>query len=290
MRAIQLLSCPVCGGALSSDGKSFFCVGGARRHTFDVAASGYVNLLPPGRGGNAKSGDDRNMISSRSRFLDGGYYLPVSERSAAIVSRIAAEKGQSGLSFADCACGEGYHTCNIFRLLTEEGFSVCCVGFDASKYGADRAARRARRIEGAQGAVFFGAGNIFRLPVKSRAFDFALSIFAPVAWDEMRRILKEDGRLIVASSGERHLFELRELLYDEPRGASGTVRAPEDFALESEETLSCRVRIDGNEDIISLFGMTPFYYRTSREGAKRLASVDSLEVTVEVKFSVFAPR
>ena len=289
MKATELLSCPVCGRDLSSDGKCLFCVGGERRHTFDIASSGYVNLLPPGKGGNAKSGDDKAMISSRSRFLDGGYYKPISDKVSEIISAIAENQRKNAISFADCACGEGYHTCNIFYSLAEKGFSVCCAGFDASKHGADRAAKRAGRIARSEDDdIFFAAGNIFHLPQKSGSVDYALSIFAPVAWEEMLRIMKGNGRLIVASSGERHLYELREILYDEPRTASGTVRAPDFFCQERVETLSYKITVTGNENVISLFRMTPFCYKTSKEGAGRLGAVDRLDVTVEVKFSVFS--
>ena len=41
-----ILMCPVCGGALSltADGRSAACTGGAKRHLFDFASGGYINL------------------------------------------------------------------------------------------------------------------------------------------------------------------------------------------------------------------------------------------------------
>ena len=74
MRATDLLRCPVCGGRVDADGKTLYCTGGAKRHSFDFASSGYVNLLPPGKSRNAHTGDDKSMISARARFLDKGYY------------------------------------------------------------------------------------------------------------------------------------------------------------------------------------------------------------------------
>ena len=123
--------------------------------------------------------------------------------------------------------------------------------------------------------------------MKDGSFDFALSIFAPISGEETARVLKRDGKLIVASSGERHLFEMREVLYEEPREASGSVRCPEGFALEDEEMLSYRVTVDGNDAVRDLFFMTPFCYKTSIKDMEKLSSVNSLEVTVAVKLSVF---
>jgi len=285
MNALYLLKCPVCGRNVVSDGKSLFCVGGERRHLFDFASSGYVNLLPPGRGKNARTGDDKSMISARARFLDKGYYFNVSNRIGNIISELAENTGKSEISFADCACGEGYHTCNILKTIAENRIDPTALAFDASKHGASYGARRAAKVK-EENKAFFAAANIFSLPVKDSSVDFALSIFAPIAWDESKRILKDDGFLIVASSGEQHLFELRHALYDEPRSATGIVRVPDGFNVVSEETLSYTAKLVCNEDIMNLFYMTPFCYKTSKRDVEKLSSLDSLEVTVEVKLTV----
>ena len=73
MEFSSFLRCPLCGGALSREGGSLFCDGHTgRRHCYDIATAGYVNLLPPGKGGNARTGDDGAMIAARSAFLSGG--------------------------------------------------------------------------------------------------------------------------------------------------------------------------------------------------------------------------
>ena len=282
MRATELLFCPVCGADVASDGAHLFCLG-KRRHVYDVASSGYVNLLPPGRMSNAHAGDDKTMIRSRSEFLDKGYYSKISETAARL---IAPQDGASRIAFADLACGEGYHTVNVINALSAAGVSSTALGFDASKYGAEKGAKRARRLpEGSD--AFFAAANIFSLPVKDSSLDAALCLFAPIPWEESARILKDGGRLAVASSGARHLYELREALYDEPRTASGGVAAQGGFTEVRAETLSYRVTLGSNGDIMSLFRMTPFYYRTSPRDAEKLSRLDSLDVTVEVKFTVY---
>ena len=285
MSVYGLLKCPLCGGDLETDGKSLICTGRARRHLYDFAATGYVNLLPPGKGKNARTGDDKQMISARARFLDKGYYSFFSEKIGKVISAFAKDGSKAGIVLADCACGEGYHTCNILKTIAENGVTPHAVAFDASKHGASYGSRRASRIPGTD--AFFAAANIFDLPLKDGCADFATSIFAPVAWDEMRRILKGDGVLIVASSGERHLYELRELLYDEPREASGEVKHPSFFEEAGCETVSRHVRVEGNGTVKDLFFMTPFCYRTSREDFEKLSSVDALDVTVEVKLTYF---
>ncbi len=64
------LLCPVCGGRLVRKEKAWRC---ENHHCFDVARSGYVNLLPPSASGK-RHGDDKRMVAARTAFLSRGYY------------------------------------------------------------------------------------------------------------------------------------------------------------------------------------------------------------------------
>ena len=44
---------------------------------------------------------------------------------------------------------------------------------------------------------------------------------------------------------------------------------------------------DNNEDIMSLFKMTPYYYRTSKEGIERAAALGTLETRLEFVLGVY---
>ena len=58
----DLIVCPVCGSRLEKNGGSLFCTGEGRRHTFDIASEGYVNLLPPGSYTRLRLCDQLNSI------------------------------------------------------------------------------------------------------------------------------------------------------------------------------------------------------------------------------------
>ena len=64
------LLCPVCGETLVREERVWHC---KNRHSFDVARSGYVNLLPPSASGK-RHGDDKHMVAARTAFLSRGYY------------------------------------------------------------------------------------------------------------------------------------------------------------------------------------------------------------------------
>ena len=73
---IRSISCPFCRSemTMTENGKSLVCKG-QRRHCFDFASSGYVNLAVTHSGG----GDSKAAVRSRSAFLEAGYYEKVSD-------------------------------------------------------------------------------------------------------------------------------------------------------------------------------------------------------------------
>lgn len=313
MDILRYLVCPTCGKPLFRAGSSLQC---EARHTFDVAKSGYVNLLPPGKGKNSRTGDDRSMVDGRMRFLRRGFYSPISDQAASLASAYLPETEEgareeaSPLFFCDMGSGEGFHTCRIAeRLAALTGRPTLALGVDASKYAAERASKLARELrltpkggfsatkesgfpaEGETGSpgisVFFAPANLFHLPVRSHTAVAAFSLFAPVAWEEARRLLREDGVLLVVSSGRDHLFELRQILYESVRLSEEAIPAPEGFSLLERTAVRYPLLLPDPEAVASLFAMTPFFYRSPEEGRKRLLALPRLSVTVDVTCTAY---
>ena len=67
---MSIWKCPVCGSFMQHRGKCWSC---AQGHTFDMARSGYVNLLPANRKHAKNPGDNAVMMRARKRFLDAGH-------------------------------------------------------------------------------------------------------------------------------------------------------------------------------------------------------------------------
>lgn len=293
MTVFDYINCPVCGEELRREGKSLLCVNG---HTFDIAKSGYVNLLPPGKEKNARTGDEKKMVRARVDFLAKNYYSAISDTAASVLEDSLGMTDEP-IAFADMGCGEGYHTCRIAEKLGRDGRGVTALGFDASKYAAECASKLARSkymlpsggvgedTSSALQAYFFPA-NLFHLPLRDHSLDAAVSMFAPIAAEETHRILKKGGVLCVVSSGRDHLIELRRLIYDEVRLSDSLPQTQTGFEKRRCESLTYSVTIE-KEDIEPLFVMTPFYYKTTEEGRARLLSQESLTVTVDVNISVF---
>ena len=55
----------------------------------------------------------------------------------------------------------------------------------------------------------------------------------------------------------------------------------------SDESISYSITLSGRKDIESLFMMTPYAYRTSREDRERLLSLDTLVTEVAFRLLVY---
>jgi 23S rRNA (guanine745-N1)-methyltransferase len=215
---LDILKCPVCGGSVERRERCLAC---ERGHNFDIAKCGYVNMLPPGREKNYRTGDERDMVRARVDFLSRGYYAEISRRFAELLSDILPER--DSYVICDMGAGEGYHTCQIADTVHGKlNKDVLALGFDASKYAAECASKRSRSLgfmpRGGIGeahdsgcAAYFMPGNIFSLPLADSSFDAAVSMFAPIAGEEAARLLGRGGILAVVASGRDHLIEMRKV-------------------------------------------------------------------------------
>ena len=271
----DILRCPVCGGEMARESSSLFC---AKRHCFDIARSGYVTLTRA----SGTSGDDRDMVRSRTAFLDGGSYEKFSDTINSTVSGVLDTVKNTVV--IDAGCGEGYYTDRLAAALRASGKDADVIGFDLSKHACDHAAKRAKR---SGSGASFAVSSVFEMPVADGCADVLISLFAPIAESEFARVLCSGGYLIIGAAGRRHLYELKRALYTEVYENEGRRDLPEGFEEVSLEEL--RYSFDcGNEELRALFMMTPYAFRTSKEDMSKLDAIDKLSVTAD--FDIFVYR
>ena len=119
------------------------------------------------------------------------------------------------------------------------------------------------------------------MPFADRSFDLVLNVFAPLAAAEYRRVVRPRGMLLMAIPDRRHLFEMKEILYDSPRENEVADFALDGLTFLGAEPVKHRFTLTGQAQIDALFSMTPYYYRTPETGGRRLAALDTLTVTAE---------
>ena len=224
----------------------------ARNHSFDVARSGYVNLLQPQDRKSASPGDSRAAVAARRRFLDRGFAAPLLEAMLAFVP--------PARTILDVGCGEGYHLNGFQKRFDAEGH-----GLDISTPAADAAARRYAQCT-------FVVANADRfLPYADASFELVMSITARTNPGEFARV--SSGLLFQALPAPDDLIELREAVLGEGK-LIDRVRDVEGFELVKRERASHRVHLDpaAIDDVMasSYRGMRA----SQREKLERLSALD----------------
>lgn len=259
---------------LKRDSGSLRCPDG---HCFDISKYGYVNLLRSNQSSQKRHGDDRLMVRSRSDFLEKGYYMPLLDCLCEKVSAFVSD----GDAVLDAGCGECWYTANIFRSLKQKGINADFAAADISK---DALRIGARREKGIACAV----AGVNCLPVADSYCAAVLNIFAPCAGEEFYRILREGGCLIRAVPLKRHLMGLKESVYEHAYENEPENPEISGFEISDITNVTYTLSLDNAQDIEALFKMTPYYYKTSREGQQRLAALSRLET--EAEFGVITYR
>ena len=266
------LMCPVCGQPLGLEGKTYRC---EKNHCFDCARSGYVNLLPPAPGGK-RHGDDKLMVKARTDFLDKGYYDPLAWE----IARCVADCKTDHLHIVDAGCGEGKYTVDVLNHLAEQGKTADVVGIDISKEALICAARRSKDLR-------LCVASTAHMPLADGCADVVLNIFSPFMGEEFARVLKPDGRLICAVPLERHLWELKALIYETPYENPAPAEEQSGFILVERHDLRYEIELNSSEEIANLFKMTPYYYKTGAADQKKAECAGSLKTAVEFGVLVY---
>lgn len=256
--------CPVCGSELFKYNSSLKCV---RNHCFDISSSGYVNLLT--KGGKKGHGDDKKMVKARRDFLSKGYYSHLRET----IKETLYEKIGNNCSLLDSGCGEGYYTSGFCDVLKENRESEI-YGIDVSKEALKLSAKLCPKVN-------FAVASAYCLPFADNSFDIITSLFAPLALGEFQRVLKHNGYFITAIPLERHLFGLKQAVYEKPYLNKPESTELQGFKLTDSITVKKEILLDNTEDIKNLFMMTPYYYKTSAEDQQKLDKTEKLSTETE---------
>ena len=260
------LMCPLCGAKLGFSQNSLACAG-ERRHNFDIAKSGYVNLNTHA----PTSGDDKVMAKARQSFLRRGYYEPL--------AKAVANEAGCGNVLCDAGCGEGYYT-----EIVSSHFDRA-LGVDLSKYAVELAAKSAKQ-NGFSEKLLYTTASVYSLPLADNSCDVLINIFAPCVEDEYTRVLKNGGKLIVAAAGRDHLHGLKSEIYDSVIPNEERRDYPRKLKLSKTVNVKYNAEIVG-EDIYSLFTMTPYFYRTKKESVEKLKSMERLHTLIDFEVRVY---
>ena len=232
-----------------------------RGHSFDIARSGYINLLQPQERRSKKPGDTADAVAGRRRLHDRGVTEPLLHAIADMMAPSARD------IVLDAGCGDGFYLGSLAQLA---GFGAH--GVDISTPAVDAAARRYPECE-------WIVANADRfVPYSDGSFSAVLSITARMNSREFRRVLRAGGRLIVALPAPDDLVELR------GAGRDRVAKAVETF--DRDFTLADRRRITTTADLDSaaVHDVLLSIYRPMR-----LYPVEAMRVTFSLDLLLLRP-
>ena len=249
--------CPVCKKILSKLDKTYKCENG---HSFDIAKEGYINLYLHK---SQKSGDNPDMIKARRDFLSKDYYKFLLDE--------VNKQLDINDSIIDLACGEGYYTS---RFISKDK-----IGIDLSKSGLKIASKNDKNTT-------YILSTIFDTPLEEKCADKIITIFAPIAKQEIVRLLKDEGLFILVKPNTDHLIELKQAIYD-----NAYLNEVEDIMIDNlsliEHIPIKQKSLLDNTDLNNLFMMTPYYNTSSLKDKDKLNSINQLDVTFSFLIEIY---
>ena len=272
MSVLNTLLCPLDKQPLAQEKRSLVCPVG---HSFDLAKSGYVNLLPVQNKRSKDPGDSKEMVSSRIAFLALGHYQPIADSIASYVLNLFSSK--QSISVLDAGCGDGYYLKRLDDACTANDHVVDFIGLDISKWAIMAASKGSSSIR-------WVVGSNAAIPSLNKSFDVVTCLFGFPMFSEFSRVLKSQGILLMVDAAADHLIELRKILYPEIRlYEDGLAVGVDGFSLLDEQNLQFAFTLKSQQEIQSLLSMTPHIHKAPFEGKEALKRVESLELTADVK-------
>jgi 23S rRNA (guanine745-N1)-methyltransferase len=272
----SLLACTVrgCGLPLVRRERTWTCAGG---HAFDVARSGYVNLLQPQDRRSPEAGDSKAAIDARSQLLAAGVGRTVVD---AVAQRAAGLDLPADAPAVDLGSGSG----ELLAALTALR-SIGAVGIDLSTAAAEHAARRFPAI------LWVVANADRRLPVLDGRAGLMLSLYGRRNPAECARTLAPGGSLIVAVPAADDLLELRERIQGSGVERDRAERVIDEhapwFTLRDRWTVRERPTLE-RDALVQLLAGT---YRGARlSTSSKVESLERMDVTLASEILQLEPR
>jgi len=239
----------------------------ASGHSYDIARTGYLNLLQPQDRRSRQAGDSKEAVEARAALLDAGVGRALID---AVVDRSMALDLPERPVIVDLGSGTGHALAAI-----GERRAVAGVGVDLSTSAAEHAARRCPQH------TWVVANADRRLPLLDESVDLLMSLHGRRNPSEAARVLRAEGWMIVAVPAADDLIELRTLVQgsgvQRDRGEGLMAEHRPSFASTERTVIRETLTLDRSALLQLLQGT----YRGARlRQAERMATVDRMAVTL----------
>ena len=249
----------------------------SRGHSYDLARSGYLNLLQPQDRKSPDAGDSRASVEARSALIARGVGRPLVDAVVSWSARLNLP-GEPPV-VVDLGSGSG-ETLGLLAAVRP----IAGVGVDLSTAAATHAARRVATVR------WVVANADRRLPLLDASVALVLSVHGRRNPVECRRVLDPSGFLLVAIPAPDDLIELREVVQGDAvaRGRVQSLIAEhgELFTVVDRSTVRQTVALE-RDALLDLLRGT---YRGERlSQSPRVQGLERLTVTLASDIILFAP-
>jgi 23S rRNA (guanine745-N1)-methyltransferase len=230
----------------------------ARGHSFDVARSGYINLLQPQDRRSKTPGDTADAVAARRRLHDRGVTKSLLDAIAEMANVTPDDV------VLDAGCGDGFYLGSL---------DCDAHGVDISLPAIEAAAKRYPDCK-------WIVANADRfVPYADDTFTQVMTITARMNSSEFRRVLRHDGRLLVAIPAPDDLVELR------GAGRDRIERTIDTFANEFTLLEKRRATTTADIDREAVHDVLLSIYRP-----RDIERIEAMRVTFSLDLLLFAPR
>lgn len=268
---VHLFRCPICKNALKVvNFRSLIC---SKKHTFDFAKQGYVNMLTRP----VTSQYDKQLFESRKYIItESDLYFSLHKMIAKVMNE-QFHDFKDDLIVLDAGSGEGSH---LQRILDESKQNeVIGVGIDISKDGIKMAAAQYKN------SIWF-VGDLANAPFVDQSCHVILNILSPANYEEFKRILAPNGIVVKVVPRSWYLKQLREAFYDKDKTSYENDKTvslfKQHFHLVNKLELCYTKELDETE-VKNLAQMTPLTWNVTKEEVERVLSDKGLsEIMIDL--------
>ena len=129
--------------------------------------------------------------------------------------------------------------------------------------------------------------SAYRLPLADASADLLTNVFSPLSAEEFARVLRPGGTFLYVVPSARHLWEMKQVLYSQPYENPVKETPYTGFSYQRIVPVRYEITLDCPEDIRALFQMTPYCWKTPREGVEALSALKRLTTQVGFDLHVF---
>lgn len=269
-KSVTKMECPKCRASFRLDTTgSLVC---KNAHRYDISKKGVLHFPLH----HMSSDYDTHMLEARRKMIRKGLYAPLMEELAKKLAEVTDEQ-----LIVDMGSGEGSM---LYDLATTQDIKGQKMGYDLSKDGVLLSSDYAKE------ASWF-VGDVTNMPFKNTSVDILLNILSPCHYEEINRVLKDDGILIKVIPESGYLQELRSAFFlenkDKQTYSNEKVykKFSQDMKIMEEHRLTYEYFFE-DSDYNSVLKMSPLHWGASEIALEQAYKHPFQKVTIDVKILI----